>query len=380
MKKINISFVASTFTVGGSERVMSDLITRLPDSKFNKRVYFLRNAGTIGRGLLDGGIKGAERLQNSRYDAAVVWRLVRLFRADPPDVLFLLDHHNAMLYGRTAALIARVPRQVIASHSTGRFGGKKNFRTADRWLMEFTDRVVALSGSHAQYLVDNEAIEAGKITVIENGIDVAEYGRTDAAAEARLRQDLGLAASDRVITMVAAMRPEKAHETLLEAAQSLVVSYSGLKFLLVGDGALRGQIEASIARRGLENHVLILGVRSDVARLLHISDALVLPSFPVVETLPMSVLEAMAAGLPVVASRVGSIPDVIEHGQNGLLIEPADPGELVSALSRLLDDKEVGARLSGRARETVRGRFTVEAMVDGYARLFEDLVYDRPGR
>ena len=234
MKKINISFIASTFTVGGSERVMSDLITRLPNTRFNKRIYFLRNAGKIGRDLLDGGIEGAERLQSNRYDPAVVWRLVKLFKADPPDVLFLLDHHNAMLFGRFAALLARVPRQVIASHSTGRFGGKKNFRAADRWLMEFTDRVVALSRSHARYLVENEAIDAGKITVIENGIDFDEYARSDAGAEDRLRQSLGLTGSERIVTMVAAMRPEKAHESLLEAAQSLVVSHEGLKFLLVG--------------------------------------------------------------------------------------------------------------------------------------------------
>lgn len=374
MKKINISFVASTFSVGGSERVVSDLITRLPDSRFNKKVYFLRNAGIMGRGLLDGGIDGTERLLSSRYDFSVVWRLARLFRADPPDVLFLLDHHNALLWGRLAGFIARVPRMVVGSHSTGRFGGRRSFRTSDRWLMEFTDRVVALSGSHARYLVENEGIEAAKIAVVENGIDVGEYERPDPAGEALLRRELGLTGSERVIAMVAAMRPEKAHEALLEAAQSLVASHRDLKFLLVGDGALRAGIEASIERRGLTGTVLVLGVRHDVARLLHISDVLVLPSLPVVETLPLSVLEAMAAGLPVVASRVGSIPEVIEHGQNGILIEPADPGELASALSTLLGDGEMRERLSSRAKETVRERFTVETMVSGYARLFGELV------
>lgn len=353
---------------------MSDLITRLPESRFEKKLYFLRNAGEIGQPLLDGVVEGAQRLQRHRLDPGAVVGLARHFRRHKPDILFLLDHHNALLWGRIAGILTRVPHYVVASHSTGKFGGKKSFRGTDRWLMEFTDRVVALSRSHARYLIDSEGIEAGKITVVENGVDAAAYTECDADGLERLKDSLGLSPADRVVIMVAAMRPEKAHDCLLAAAESLVATHSTLKFLVVGDGPRRPMIENMCRRLGLDNRVTFLGIRSDVARLLHVADVLVLPSHPVVETLPMCVLEAMAAGVPVVASRVGSIPDVIESGRNGLLIKPADSVQLAEAIARVIDDREMAQKLTSNAREVVEQRYSVDTMVARYAALFESLV------
>ena len=160
--------------MGGSERVLSQVITRLPRDRFRVNVYFLREAGRVGRALFDAGISGAQRLQRHRYDPGTALRLSRHLRRDPPDVLFILDHHNAMLWGRVAALLNGVPRVVVASHATGLFGRRRNFRLTDRWLLEFTDRVVALSRAHASYLAETEGVPPGSITIIENGIPVDE--------------------------------------------------------------------------------------------------------------------------------------------------------------------------------------------------------------
>jgi glycosyltransferase involved in cell wall biosynthesis len=359
--------------VGGSERVLSHLITRLPADRFRVRLYFLRQSGSIGRALFRGGVQGAERLQRHRYDPAAAIRLLRYLRRDHPDVLFVLDHHNAMLWGRVAGLLARVPKVVVASHATGLFGGKRNFRVRDRWLMEFTDVVVALSRQHAAYLVETEGVDPGRVAIIENGVPMNEYG--DGGSLDALRLEVGLDPGDRVVMMVAALRPEKAHEVFLGAARLLTATRRDLKFLVVGDGERRRDLEAIRSDMGLTRCVTFLGARRDVARLLHLADVLALPSHPVVETLPLAVLEAMAAGVPVVASRVGSLPELIVDGHNGTLIEPGDPEGLARAIAAMVDDPVRSRAMAERARQVVATRYSVESMVERYTALFESLVY-----
>lgn len=374
MGKIRITFVASTLEVGGAERVMFDLVTRLPESRFDTRFYFLRAAGRRGRELLGRGVRGAERLERWRGDPWVAVRLARYFRRHETDIAFHLDHRNAMLWGRIGAILAGVERQVVASHSTGKYGGIRSFTLPDRWLMDFTDRVVALSESHAGYLAGVEAIDPGKIRIVPNGIDVEGYGRGDAADARALRRELGAADDDAVVIMLAALRPEKAHEALLEAASRMQQRGLRVRVWVAGDGPRRAFLEARARDLGVDGIVSFLGIRDDVARLLHAADMLALPSQPVVETLPLAVLEAMAAGLPVIASRVGTLPEVIETGVNGILIDPADGMALADAIAYVVGNPDATAEMAERARATVARRYSMKSMVDGYVALFEELV------
>jgi glycosyltransferase involved in cell wall biosynthesis len=337
-------------------------------------LYFLKNAGALGEKLFSAGVSGVDRLQGPRLDPAVLFRLTRLFRAEKPDVLFVLDHHNAMLWGRLAGRFAGVGSQVVASHATGLFGGKKNFRLGDRWLMEFTDRVVALSRTHADYLETVEGVDPGRITIIENGIPLDEFEPPDETTRARLRGELGIAPDQPVVTIVAALRPEKAHEVFLEAARMVADSGKTPRFLVVGDGPRRAALENSAAAAGLSGHVQFLGTRDDVPLLLHLSDVLTLPSHPAVETLPLSVMEAMAAGVPVVATRVGSLADLVTDGTTGLLIEPGQPAALAGAINSILDDPDRARSMAEAAKKAVHERYSVDSMVDRYVSLFESLV------
>jgi glycosyltransferase involved in cell wall biosynthesis len=366
--------VSSTFVVGGAEAVLINLITRLPKDRFDTALYFLKDAGPLGRELLQTGCDGVDRLQRHRMDPTVLFRLSRRLNSFSPDVLFALDHHNAMLWGGLSSLLSGVPRRVVASHSTGRMNGRKNFKGSDRFFLASVDAVVALSELHAQYLERHEGIDPAKIRIIENGIDVARYAETPAAtALDALRKEVGVGTQDHVVMMVAALRPEKAHEALLMAARSIVASREGVKFLIVGDGARRAELERMRDDLDLGAYVTFLGVRSDVPALLAIADTVVLPSHPAVETLPMAVLEAMAAGVPVVASAVGSVPDLIEDKRNGLLIRPADANGLREAICYIIDNKEESVSLAEEARATVQEKYTIERMVSSYAALFERL-------
>jgi glycosyltransferase involved in cell wall biosynthesis len=374
VKRIRIAFVASTFGIGGAERVISEVVARLRADRFEPQLYFLREAGPLGRELFARGVGGVERIEARRGDPLAVARLWRYFRRERPDVAFCMDHHNAMLVGRVAGVAARVRALVVGSHSTGLFGRRGSLRRADRWLMEFTDCVVALSRTHARYLQEREGVSPGKLRVIENGIDVTAFAESGGS---RVRAELGIGEDEAVVSMVAALRPEKAHEVLLEAAARLEVGVRPVHFLLAGDGARREALEALSVRLGVRERVHFLGARRDVPALLRASSVLVLPSHPVVETLPLAVLEAMAAGVPVVASRVGSIPEVIESGENGLLVPPGDAPALAEAIAHMLGDDALARRVAAAARRTVAERYSAQRMADGYADMFDELAGER---
>ena len=263
---------------------------------------------------------------------------------------------------------------VVASHATGLVGRRHVFGALDRVLMAFTARVIAVSRMHARYLREAEGLPVSLVRIIENGIDLSAYAPVDATRRARAREELGLAAGDRVVSMVAAMRPEKAHEAVLAATHRLREDGLDIVVLLAGDGERRASLEKASQNLGLGDRVRFLGIRADVARLLHASDVLVLPSQGVVETLPLAVIEAMAVGVPVVASRVGSLPELVTDGETGFLVPPADAVALAARLSHIFGNPAAVAEMASRGQRLVRGRFAIERTVERYGALFRDLM------
>ena len=369
-----MALVASTLGVGGAERVTADVLRRLSRERFRVELFFLHEAGVVGRGLIAEGFVAIERLLARRNEPAALLKLAWLFRRYRPDVVYCLDHHDAMTLGRLAGLACGARGMIVASHATGLVGKRNAFGPVDRLLMDFTGRVVAVSRTHARHLHEREGLPASVVRVIENGIDLAAYPPVDGARRFAARRELGLAEGERVVTMVAAMRPEKAHEALLVATRALGDDGLDVTVLLAGDGERRAALEESAAALGIAGRVRFLGVRGDVARLLHATDVAVLPSRGVVETLPLAVLEAMAVGIPVVASAVGSVPELVRHGETGFLIPPADAVALAARIAHIFGDPAGAADAARRGQERVRARFAIERTARGYEDLFEELV------
>jgi glycosyltransferase involved in cell wall biosynthesis len=209
-------------------------------------------------------------------------------------------------------------------------------------------------------MLEQEGVASGSIAVIPNGVESAVFS-------GRPRRASKPAAALKVIT-VANLRPEKSHETLIGAAALLAADFPDVQFQIVGDGPRRAALEARVRASGLERTVVFLGHREDVSQLLGAADVFVLPSRS--EAFPNGAIEAMASGLPVVASAVGGLLDLIEPGRTGMLVPPGDTAALAAALRQLFTERALAARLGEAAREQVHQRYSFERMVTSFEELY----------
>jgi glycosyltransferase involved in cell wall biosynthesis len=300
---------------------------------------------------------------------------LRLLRKERVKVLYIINQPMTQFWGTWCALLARVPVRVSTIGSTGKLSRVHRRLWINRLTFRFMSRVRALSQMHKAYLIEQEGIAAEKIEIIPNGVDLGRFSINGDPRE--LRASLGLVDSQPVVGIVAMLRPEKAHEVFLRAAARVLERVPETQFLVVGDGPERRRLEALAMTLGIDGRVRFLGARQDVAALVRTFDVGVLSSRPVVETLSNAVLEYMAAGKPVVATRVGSLPELIEEGQTGFFVEPGDWEALADRIVRLLQDRDLAERMGMAGRERVRRCYALEGMVHQHEALFERLLNHR---
>jgi glycosyltransferase involved in cell wall biosynthesis len=373
-KNVTVFMLASTLVLGGAEKVVRALALGLPDHGFNPHIICLHGPGSVGEELCRRGVRVRFGLMRSRLDVAVFVRLYRLFREERVAILYVLDHHDALFWGGFASRAAGVPWRVTPVHSTGLWGKKGSFTLTDRLVLPLYNRVVALSATHADYVSRRGGVDHSRIAVISNGVDTGRFEPVPSRGERdRVRESLGLAPRDFVVTIVAALRPEKNHEMFLRAAAGFCREGGSGVFLVAGDGEEAGKLHDLAGELGLGDAVRFMGARDDIPAILSASDVSVLCSHPVVETFPLAVLEAMACGVPVVVTAVGSIPEVLTDGREGFIIPPGDVRALTRALLGLAGDAAGRRTMGERARERVESAFSEARMIAEYAALFRTL-------
>jgi glycosyltransferase involved in cell wall biosynthesis len=244
-------------------------------------------------------------------------------------------------------------------------------RLLERVVNRLVTLVVANSQAVAEDTMDDEGLPAHRIAVIRNGVEIPEERSGE-----RVRPP-GLPAGGRIMVCVANLRQGKGHPDLLAAAADVLPRFPDVSLALVGEGNLRAGIEEAVARYGLDARVRLLGRRDDVPALLAAADLFVLPSHE--EGLPNALLEAMAHGVPVIATAVGGTPEAVEDGVSGLLVPPRDPGALAKAMTALLSDPPAARRLGQMGRARVARSFTLDRMVKETEDLYCALL-NKPGR
>lgn len=275
------------------------------------------------------------------------------------------------LFGSPIAWACRTPVVVETLHGTEawRKGWKANW-IVDRATTRFVSKYIAVCESDAQFLRSNKHVPAEKIAIIHNGVDTRRFAPLQDARNS-IRHALGFTEEDTVLIVVARLHSGKGHRVLLNAMRELSHFYPKLKLICLGEGEGEPELRNLCESFGLAHCVRLVGYQKNVPEWLAAADINVLPSF--YEGLPLTILEAMAAGLPTVASHVGGIPEAIEDGVSGLLVPPGDPHSLADALSFLLRDASTRLRIGNAARARAGRQFVVEHQVGSTETLYLEL-------
>lgn len=367
-RKPTVCQVLHGLGVGGAEVLATRMARRLW-RRYRFVFACLDDLGTLAGPLRDEGFPVEVVGRRSGLDGRCARRLADLFRRERVDLVHT-HQYTPFFYAALARQLYRRPPILFTEH--GRHfpdvTGRKR-RIVNRLLLERRDRVVAVGGAVREALIRNEGIPADRIEVVHNGIDLARFSSAAVDRQAT-RLELGIGRDDLVAILVARLDPLKDHATAIRAFARVVGRRPDAHLLLVGDGPERDAIRARIAEAGLEQCVRMLGQRDDVPRLLGASDLALLTSRS--EGIPLTLLEAMAAGLPIVATDVGGVGEVVEPGVTGFLVPAGDDGAIADrmlAVSQPGGDSGVSA---ARSRERAAERFGEDAMIHRYDAIYSE--------
>ncbi len=362
-------FVITSMPVGGAETLLVNLLRKFRPSHIVPSVACLKDKGPLGQEIAQ-EFDVTEHWLKSKYDLRVLPRLAAHIRKGKFDALISVGAGDKMFWGRLAARLASLPVVCSALHSTGWPDGVGKM---NRWLTPITDAFIAVAKPHGQFLIDFETFPANKVVVIPNGIDTIRF-RPHQESKAEVRRELGLALDTPIVGIVAALRPEKNHLLFIGAASKVIAKFPKAHFVIIGDGPERSNIENTIAALKLEKSVSLLGTRSDTPRLLAAMDVFALTSHN--EASPVSILEALSCGVPVVSTRVGSVAESVHDQWNGFTVEPGDVEAVADRIKHLLWNKETAELMGNNGREHVQSLGSLDTMVQMYEHLIHS-IFDR---
>jgi glycosyltransferase involved in cell wall biosynthesis len=367
---MRIAHVLSSFGLGGQERMAVDL-ARAQRAAGHQLIAVSLAAppeGPLALGFREVEIPAITVAKRRGFDITLPFRLARVFERENIEVVHT---HNpqALIYGAPAGKLAGA---VLVHTKHGRNPDTRRRRWLRRAAAELVDAYVAVSPSTAQVAREHRDSAEERLSVIENGIDLNAFTH-GAGVRHAVRDELGIPRDAWVVGTIGRLAPEKDQKVLIEAMTPLLGPKRRL--LIVGDGPERPALDALVEKLGVKAHVHFTGVRRDPARLLASFDVFALSSKT--EGLPLVVLEAMAAALPVVSTDVGGIGDVIEHERSGFLVPPADVAKLESALGKLYRSPDLGRRIGLAARHAVRQSHSLTRMAGEYAALYAKVLRDR---
>lgn len=339
------------------------LLKGLDRARFSPAVACLYNGdGAVAQEICALGIPVFDVRMCHKAGLSALWRLYRWIRRVRPTILHTSLFH-ANLPGRILGRLAGVPI-IVCSERTMAMESEWRYRL-NRWTIGLVDRVIAVSANVRDFCVSHIGLPADKLTIIHNGVELPEEPLMSCQ---EARAVLGLPPDGLVVGAVSRLDPVKGVAFLMQAFAHV----DGARLVVIGDGPERGALESLADSLGLARRVHWVGHQRNASRLLSAFDLFVQPSLH--EGLPNTVLEAMAAGLPVVATAVGGTPEVVVDGVTGLLVPPGTPDVLARAITTLLRDADLRRTMGQASRERVVQDFSVERMVEQTERLYEQLL------
>ena len=365
--EIGVLHVVGTLEFGGLENVAIDLAAHTPPP-YRPSICVLGAGGGLLKRAEGLGLKCHVMDKRPGRDYLLPLRIARLVRQERVRVVHT---HNvgAHLYGLLGGRLAG-GQSIITTRHGSEYGGRK---AGAPWMWRRTDRVVAVSEDTRQRLLEWCAVAPEQVVVIPNGIDLRPYHEQH--DRQGVRREMGWGDGDLILGTVARLSPEKAQDLLIRAFARAMPDGRRGRLVLVGDGPSRKELEALVSALGVKGRVDFLGFRRDVPALLSGMDLFVLPSR--MEGMALTLIEAMASGLPVVATDVGGSHEVVADGKTGVLVPAEDPEALAGALRTLLLDPGMRRAFGDAGRIVAEQRFSVERMARDYAALYDEVLSRR---
>ena len=368
---IRVAFVLHVMQVAGAEVLVAETIRRLR-GQIDPVVFCLDAVGPLGEGLLAEGVPVLSFGRRPGRDWRVAWRMAKEIRAWRIEVVHA-HQYTPFFYAALARLLCGTSPRVIFTEHGRHFPDlvSPQRRAANRLVFDrLADAVNAVCAFSARSVQRTDGFAGARIEVIENGIELERYD--PAADRGALRRQLGLDEARRYIANVARFHPIKDQAMLLRAFRGVADRRPDVDLLLVGDGPLRPDLERLTRELRLEVRVRFLGVRRDVPDILRAVDIFALTS--ICEAASLTLLEAMASGLPVVVTAVGGNPEIVRPGREGLLVPRGDAEATAAAFLRLLAEPAAAVAMGAAGRARVQERYQLGQTVSAYLRLYEKLV------
>jgi glycosyltransferase involved in cell wall biosynthesis len=360
---------------GGAEQLMPTILKNLQQAGFNIRVCALqiRAGNPIASELQRLGLPvDLIPIRNLRQPLNFI-HILRYLRLHRPQLLHT-QLEFADILGTLAAKILGIP-SVSTVHTLDVFPEKKSAwgRMKLRWFLlgRFCDRVIAVSEKTRRHYLQAGGLPHDKVITLYNGVDISRFNKMDETQTVKLRKELQLPLSSQIIMTVAVLREPKGIQFMIRALPAILEQCPDVHYLIVGDGVHRAALSDLVAGLAIKDHVTFAGHRTDIPDLLACCDIFVLPTLK--DALPTVLIEALAAGKPIIASNVGGVPEIIEDEVNGLLVAPGEPSKLVEACLRLLKDNELSRQIILAGSETLRQRFNIDTQIEQLSRMYEEL-------
>jgi len=381
MNSLRLLKFVSDFRIGGTERQFVMAATALDSRRFDVQIGCFRKIGPFLAGIERHGLSVSEYPIDSLYNLGSLHHRRRLASHLARERLQIVHAYGfyANLFAVPAAWWAATPVVIASVRDSGDLWTPAQ-RLAQRAICVLAHHIVVNAHAVGDVLT-REGYDAAKISVIRNGIDASRFD--GAKNDGRIHQELGLPPGAPLVTVVSRLSRNKEFEFkgirhFLDAAARVSAGFDDVRFLIVGDGVLREELERRAERLGLTRRVLFTGFRLDVPEILAASTIAVLPSLS--EGMSNSLLESMAAGVPVVATRVGGNPEAVGDDEGGLLVPAGDDAFLATAIGRLLRDRELRASLGRGGRQRVERLFSIRRMVGDTEALYRRLLEERSAR
>jgi glycosyltransferase involved in cell wall biosynthesis len=346
--------------MGGKEKLLYEFIARTDPGRLHISVCCLKAGGYYKERLEALGVPFHDGLLLHRFDALAFRPLANLLRRERIDVVETFTHPNTLIFSFLARQQGLVSAVVVSHHAVGSAYQKRVLPGYVLPLLRRIDLHIAVAESQKRYLVDVEGIPEDRIRVIYNGVDTTAYHPAGADERAASRAALGVPRDARVLMAVGSLKPLKGIDRLIRAAAPALKADADARLVLVGEGPDRDALQRLAVEAGVAAQVVFAGLRGDVDHVLRAADAYVLSSHT--EALPTVIMEAMATGLPVIATRVGGVPELVEADRTALMVEAGDETALRAAIARIMQDASLREALGRRGREVAEARFRIEAM------------------